>query len=164
MQANALTITKFYTAFAQLDGDGMDACYADGVAFDDEVFTLQGKAQTMGMWRMLLDTTRAKGMDAWRLEFSDVEADASTGQAHWDAHYRFSTTGRMVLNRIDAQFTFDPQGLITRHRDRFNFWAWSSQALGAPGLLLGWSPFLRNKVRQQATGNLQKFMADRQPS
>lgn len=164
MQANALTITKFYTAFAQLDGDGMDQCYADGVAFEDEVFTLQGKAQTMGMWRMLIETTRAKGMDAWRLEFSDVVADTTTGAAHWDAHYRFSATGRMVLNRIDAQFTFDNQGLIITHRDRFNFWSWSSQALGAPGLLLGWSPFLRNKVRQQAAGNLQKFMAGRKPS
>jgi hypothetical protein len=29
--------------------------------------------------------------------------------------------------------------------------------LGAPGLLPGWSPYLRNKVRQQATGNLQKY-------
>ncbi len=164
MQANALTITKFYTAFARLDSEGMAQCYADGVAFEDAVFTLQGKAATMGMWRMLIDSTRAKGMDAWRLEFSDVEADTTTGQAHWDAHYRFSTTGRMVLNRIDAQFTFDPQGLITSHRDRFNFWSWAQQALGAPGLLLGWSPFLRNKVRQQAAGNLQKFMASRQPS
>jgi hypothetical protein len=161
MQANAVTITKFYTAFAQLDGDGMDACYADGVAFEDEVFTLQGKAQTMGMWRMLIGATRAKGLDAWRLEFSDVVADATTGQAHWDAQYRFSATGRMVLNRIEAQFTFDPQGLIITHRDSFNFWSWSSQALGAPGVLLGWSPFLRNKVRQQAAGNLQKFMAGR---
>ena len=164
MHANAVTITKFYTAFAQLDGDGMEQCYADNVAFEDEVFTLQGKAATMGMWRMLIETTRAKGMDAWRLEFCDVEADTTTGQAHWDAHYRFSATGRTVLNRIDAQFTFDSQGLIITHRDSFNFWSWSSQALGAPGWLLGWSPFLRDKVRQQAAGNLQKFMASRKAS
>jgi hypothetical protein len=51
--------------------------------------------------------------------------------------------------------------LITRHRDRFNFWSWSRQALGAPGLLLGWTPFLRQKVRAQAAANLQKFLAQR---
>lgn len=163
MHANALTITKFYTAFARLDGDGMAQCYADAVAFEDEVFTLQGKIATMGMWRMLIDATRAKGMDAWRLEFRDVEADTTSGQAHWDAHYRFSATGHMVLNRIDAHFTFDQQGLITSHRDRFHFWSWAQQALGAPGLLLGWSPFLRNKVRQQAAASLQKSMAGRKP-
>ena len=61
-------------------------------------------------------------------------------------------------NKIDAAFTFDGNGLIATHRDRFDFWAWSRQALGTPGLLLGWSPFLRNKVRATAAGNLQRFL------
>jgi hypothetical protein len=158
MHPNADTITKFYAAFAQLDPEGMAACYADDVCFDDEVFSLRGKAQVMGMWRMLCEATRAKGRDDWKLEASGIEADEKTGRAHWDAHYRFSATGRRVHNRIDAAFTFNPQGLIVAHRDRFNFWAWSRQALGAPGLLLGWTPMLRNKVKQQAAHNLRKFM------
>ena len=54
--------------------------------------------------------------------------------------------------------TFGGNSLITTHRDRFNFWTWSRQALGAPGLLLGWSPYLRNKVRAQAASNLQRFL------
>ncbi|MDB5894551.1 MAG: snoaL-like protein, partial [Rhodoferax sp.] len=36
---------------------------------------------------------------------------------------------------------------------------WSRQALGAPGMLLGWTPMLRNKVRAQAAANLRKFLA-----
>jgi len=159
MHPNADTITKFYAAFAQLDAEAMAACYADDVSFDDEVFSLRGKTQTMGMWRMLCEATRAKGRDVWKLDCSGVEADGQTGRAHWDARYRFSATGRMVLNRIDAAFTFNPKGLIVTHRDRFNFWAWSRQALGTPGLLLGWTPFLRNKVRRTAGANLRKFMA-----
>ncbi len=159
MHPNAATIEKFYTAFAQLDTDTMAQCYADDVAFDDEAFSLRGKAQTMGMWRMLCETTRAKGLDAWKLEYSGIEADASSGRAHWDAHYRFTATGRLVLNRIDAAFTFNPQGLIATQRDSFDFWAWSRQALGTPGLLLGWTPFLRAKVRATAAANLKKFMA-----
>ncbi|MEN9670596.1 MAG: hypothetical protein RL018_873, partial [Pseudomonadota bacterium] len=43
--------------------------------------------------------------------------------------------------------------------DSFNFWAWSRQALGAPGLLIGWTPFLRAKVQATANDNLQKFLA-----
>ena len=78
--------------------------------------------------------------------------------AHWEAHYRFSATGRQVLNRIDAEFDFDDHGLITRHRDRFDFWAWSRQALGLPGWLLGWTPFLRRKVRAQAASKLRQFL------
>ncbi len=161
MHANAVTITKFYTAFAQLDADTMAQCYAEEARFEDEAFALNGKSEVMGMWRMLTETTRSKGLDAWRLEFSAVQADATTGSAHWDAHYRFSATGRLVLNRIDARFTFNEQGLIAAHRDRFNFWDWSRQALGVPGLLLGWTPFLRSKVRQQAASNLQRFLESR---
>jgi hypothetical protein len=40
-------------------------------------------------------------------------------------------------------------------------WAWSRQALGAPGLLLGWTPFLRRKIRAQAAANLEKYIARR---
>jgi len=159
MHPNAQTIDKFYAAFARLDPDTMAQCYADGVAFDDEVFSLRGKREVAGMWRMLCEATRAKGLADWKLDYSGIDADATTGRAHWDAHYRFSTTGRLVLNRIDAAFTFDAQGLIATHRDRFDFWAWSRQALGTPGLLLGWTPLLRNKVRGQAAANLAKFMA-----
>ena len=159
MHPNAQTLTKFYSAFATLDTDTMATCYADEVAFDDEVFSLRGKAEVMGMWRMLCEATRAKGRDVWKLEFGAINANAAQGQAHWDAHYRFSATGRMVLNRIDGVFSFNPQGLITRHRDSFNFWSWSRQALGTPGMLLGWTPFLRNKVRAQALANLRKFLA-----
>jgi hypothetical protein len=95
-------------------------------------------------------------MADWKLEVSAI----TERSAHWDAHYRFSATGRLVLNRIDASFEFDPQGLILRHRDRFDFWAWSRQALGLPGLLLGWSPMLRNKVRAQAAGNLARYLSN----
>jgi hypothetical protein len=148
------TIEKFYAAFARLDGDTMQACYAPNAHFEDEVFTLDGPRQIGGMWRMLCEATRAKGLAHWKLEVSQV----TDHSAHWDAHYLFSATGRKVLNRIDARFEFDAGGLIVKHRDRFDFWAWSRQALGAPGVLLGWTPFLRNKVRAQAAGNLKRFL------
>ena len=91
--------------------------------------------------------------------FRSVTADATRGAAHWDATYRFSATGRMVVNRIDGSFGFDAAGRIVQHRDRFDFWSWSRQALGVPGVLLGWTPFLHNKVRQQASAGLRKYLA-----
>jgi ketosteroid isomerase-like protein len=159
MHPNQATVESFYTAFARLDADGMAHCYADDAVFDDEVFSLRGKREVAGMWRMLCDATAAKGRDVWRLEHRDVQADAGQGRAHWDAWYRFSATGRMVHNSIDARFEFNPQGRIAVHRDRFDFWAWSRQALGAPGVLLGWTPMLRAKVRGQARANLDKFLS-----
>ena len=161
MHPNQQTIDHFYTAFAQLDADTMAACYAEDAVFDDAVFSLRGKPEVAGMWRMLCQATQTKGRDVWKLEYRDVQANAGAGRAHWDAHYRFSATGRIVDNSIDAFFTFDSQGLIATHRDSFDFWRWSRQALGLPGVLLGWTPALRNKVRQRAAANLRKFMAGR---
>jgi hypothetical protein len=149
------TIERFYAAFARLDGDAMQACYAEDAQFDDEAFSLRGRTQVGGMWRMLCSATQAKGADVWRLEVRDI-TDRS---AHWEAHYRFSATGRLVHNIIEADIQCGPDGLIQRHRDSFDFWRWSRQALGAPGLLLGWTTFLRAKVRTTAAGNLQKFLA-----
>ena len=93
------------------------------------------------------------------LEFSGIDVNATGGKAHWEAHYLFSATGRKVHNIIDGTFTFTPDGLIATHRDRFNCWRWSRQALGLPGVLLGWSPALKRKVRSTAAGNLKKFLA-----
>lgn len=153
------TIETLYTALRQLDGVVMESCYAAGASFEDPAFSLQGRERIGGMWRMLTEATRAKGREVWRLDFNAVEAQGRSGSAHWEAHYRFGATGRMVHNRIDARFEFDADGRIVRHVDRFDFWAWSRQALGTPGLLLGWSPMLRNKVRTQAAAKLDQFLA-----
>lgn len=158
MNANERTIESFYNAFARLEPDAMAECYANDIAFDDEVFSLHGKRDVMGMWRMLCAVTREKGADVWQLRFSDVHAEGAAGHAHWDAHYRFSATGRIVDNSIDARFEFGPDGRIVRHRDSFDFWRWSRQALGAPGWAMGWTPMLRAKVRARADANLRRYM------
>ena len=161
MHPNQTTLENFYTAFARLDADTMAACYAPDAVFDDEVFSLRWHTQVSGMWRMLCGATKAKGADVWKLTFSGIDVDATSGKAHWEADYRFSATGRMVHNVIDGVFEFILQGLITRHRDSFDFYSWSRQALGTPGLLLGWTPFLRNKVKATAAASLQKFLVSR---
>jgi ketosteroid isomerase-like protein len=155
-QSNVDLLNRFYRAFTALDADTMAACYAAEATFQDEVFKLDGRDQIGSMWRMLANATRTKGLDAWSLEFSDLQADADQGRAHWEAHYRFSATGRLVHNIIEARFEFR-DGLIVSHRDRFDFWSWSRQALGTPGWLLGWSPLLRKKVQVQAAANLKAF-------
>lgn len=154
---HAAVIERLYVAFAALDGDAMQACYAMEAQFEDPVFTLQGREQIGGMWRMLCEATRAKGRDAWKLEASHISADASGGRAHWEAHYRFSATGRLVHNVIDARFGFK-DGLIATHFDTFGFWRWARQALGPAGLLLGWTPLLRRKVRSTAASNLAAYL------
>ncbi len=107
------------------------------------------------MWRML--TGRAKDI---KIVASAIEADDTSGRAHWDADYTFSVTGRFVQNRIDARFTFR-DGKIVRHVDTFDLWKWAGMALGLPGKLLGWSPPLQNKIRKNADAGLRAFLKKR---
>jgi ketosteroid isomerase-like protein len=148
MNGKAL-IEQFYTAFAKADAEGMVACYHKDIEFEDPAFGPLKGNDARNMWRMLVNP-------GLKLEFSKVQADEHTGSAHWEAHYIFSKTGNKVLNKIDAAFEFK-DGKIIKHKDHFDFWKWSRQALGMPGLLMGWSPFLKNKVRQQALSRLHKF-------
>jgi ketosteroid isomerase-like protein len=155
MQTNehARLIEQFYSSFQKKDYAGMIACYHPQVEFSDPVFQgLKGK-QPGAMWHMLIE--RGKDMT---LEFRDVKASGNSGKAHWEAKYPFSTTGRQVHNIIDAVFTFQ-DGKIIRHNDHFDFWRWSRMALGTSGILLGWSPIVRNKVQATARAGLDKFIA-----
>ena len=67
------------------------------------------------------------------------------------------------MNEVRASFRF-ADGLIAEHRDEFDFHRWARQALGAPGLLLGWTPMLRSKVRKQARAGLDEFMSRDAPA
>jgi ketosteroid isomerase-like protein len=149
---HAVLITRFYSAFANRDWATMASCYHTDVHFTDPAFDLRGPRAGQ-MWRMLC----TQGRDL-QLTFSDVRADDKVGAARWDARYTFSKTGRKVWNQINAEFEFR-DGLIHRHIDRFDFWRWSRQALGVPGLMLGWSSFLRGQVQKQAARGLDAFMA-----
>lgn len=155
---NARRIEAFYAAFAALDAPAMGALYAEDVRFEDPAFALDGRDAVVAMWTMLCESVKAKGRDDWSLEASAIRADAHEGSAHWEARYRFSATGRLMHNRIDATFVFR-DGLVVRHIDTFDVWRWSRQALGAPGLLLGWSGFMRRKIREQAGARLAAWRA-----
>ena len=159
MHTSTDTLTRFYTAFAALDADAMGSCYSLDATFNDPVFSLQGQREIAGMWHMLCAAASGQGRQDWRLDFSQLQADAHTGRAHWEAHYRFSVSQRLVHNIVEAAFTFTPEGLINSHRDTFDFWRWSRQALGLGGWMLGWAPFFQRQVSQQASANLARYLA-----
>lgn len=145
-------IERFYRAFHRRDGAAMAACYHPSATFRDPVFELAGE-RIGAMWKML--TSRSADL---RVEFSNVRADASSGSADWQAWYTFTSTGRPVHNVIHADFLL-ADDLIMRHVDTFDFWRWARQALGPIGLLLGWSPIVRRKVRAQAAQALDRFVS-----
>ena len=150
---NDALIERFYGAFARGDGAAMAACYAPGIHFRDPAFgDLHGPAAG-AMWRMLSGSARD-----FRLELLEHGSEATTGGAHWLAHYTFSQTGRPVVNDVLATFRF-ADGLIVDHVDAFDFQRWASQALGLTGRLLGGTGFLRRSVQGRARARLDQFVA-----
>jgi limonene-1,2-epoxide hydrolase len=152
MTPNQQIITSFYKAFQNKDYKAMQNCYAEEAIFNDEVFQNLNAAEVRTMWEMFC----IKGKDL-QIEFSNVKADENSGSAEWTARYTFSKTNRKVVNHIKADFVID-SGKILTHIDHFDFHKWASQALGATGVLLGWTPIVKNKVRREGKKNLIAYM------
>ena len=157
-EANQATIERLYEAFGQCNGAAMTACYAPGAHFRDPAFgDLEGE-EIGAMWRML--TGRATDL---KIELHEHEADEETGSAHWIARYTFST-GRPVVNDIQASFRFAADGRIADHVDEFDFRRWAKQALGPSGHLVALLPPLRAKARAKALDQLATFTPRQRPA
>ncbi len=146
-------IETFYAAFQSQDAEKMGACYHEKATFHDPVFSNLNAEQTKSMWKMLLE--RAKG--EIEIAYHSIIADQEKGECIWEAKYPFAKTGNQVHNIIRASMKFE-NDLIIEHRDHFSFWRWSSMALGTPGKLLGWSPYLKAKVKGMAMKSLSDYL------
>ncbi|MDF3820719.1 nuclear transport factor 2 family protein [Leptospira sp. 96542] len=152
MHPNEELIQTFYQAFQSKDGNKMVSCYHPEIEFNDPAFrNLKGK-EAVAMWLMLIE--RSQNLT---IRFSNIKADDNKGTADWEADYSFSKTGRMVYNKIHAEFTFE-NGKIKTHKDSFSMWKWLGMAMGPVGYFLGWLPSLGNKVHKEAVTGLQMYM------
>lgn len=152
MTANEQLIHRFYTAFQQKDFKTMQESYADNAVFNDAVFRNLDAQQVRAMWQMLI--SRSGDMV---LTFDNIEEKGNKVTAYWEARYTFTATGKKVVNKINAEFEIE-NGKIVKHTDTFNFYKWAKQAFSSGGLLLGWTNFFKEKVRQTAKKKLDSYM------
>ena len=106
------------------------------------------------MWEMLL--TRSNDLVVKLLDSGVTSKDS--GVANWKAEYTFSMTKRKVINNVTSHLTFK-NGQIIAQVDTFDFYKWARQAMGTPGLLLGWTDFFQRKVQRTAIDGLNKFIS-----
>ena len=156
MTNNEKVVARFYTAFQKLDYKTMQDCYSETSSFTDTAFgTLYG-SDVKDMWEMLCKNARN-----FSLTFTPpVSKDEQTVTCDWVAKYTFSKTRKNVENRIHATLKIR-DGKIIEHIDNFNLWKWSRQALGMPGMILGWTDFMRQKINSNARQGLEKFKASK---
>lgn len=144
--------SRFYTAFAARDWRTMGALYADDAHFSDPAFVDLYADEVRAMWQMLV----TRGTDL-RVEHQVLGESAGAAQVRWTARYTFSQTRRPVVNVITATIKLR-DGRIVDHVDAFDFHRWARQALGLPGLLLGWTPFFQRQVQHKARAGLHQYM------
>ncbi|MBT8208444.1 MAG: nuclear transport factor 2 family protein [Acidimicrobiia bacterium] len=150
---NRDVVNTFYNALASGDGDTMASLYRPDSVFEDPAFGELNGIDAGDMWRMLCSNATDL-----RVRHTIKSSTDATVVTNWIAEYTFSPTGRSVTNDVTATMRFD-DGKIVEHRDRFNFWKWSAQALGTPGRMLGWTPLLKGQVRKRTALNLAAFQA-----
>ncbi|WP_425392507.1 nuclear transport factor 2 family protein [Ekhidna sp.] len=149
------TLEKFYSSFQAHNADQMAECYHKDVVFNDPVFKNLDYSEVTAMWKMLIK--RSKGQ--LEIDFHTVIGDDEMAQCIWEADYEFSKTGNPVHNIIHTTMEFK-DGLIIKHTDEFDFWRWSKMALGLTGVLMGWSPYLKNRVSKVARMSLDKYLKE----
>lgn len=146
-------IKQFYEAYANLDAEGMVACYHDDVVFEDPAFGKLKGERAKNAWRMLISFHTNKTL---KVTFSDLKMKGEKGYASWEASYVFPYTGRYIHDKINAEFQFK-DGKIISHIDSYDFYLWSRKAFGITGYLVGWSYLFKFFVRSKMIGLLDKF-------
>lgn len=146
-------IEKFYSSFKNLDPETMVSCYHDEIEFEDPAFGKLKGERAKNMWRMLCHSQKGR---EFIVNYSEIKSNDRSGTAHWEAHYKFSATGRKVHNKIDAKFEFK-DGKIIKHVDSFNLHKWAGMALGFKGKIIGGTRFFKKKLNEQTGRLLDKF-------
>ncbi len=104
MHPNAQTLQRFYTAFAQLDHATMAACYAPHATFDDEAFSLKGRDEVAGMWRMLCTATKKPGAaEHWKLEAGGVSRWGESSVKDFDAYQDFLVKWKVIPAKVPVE-------------------------------------------------------------
>lgn len=149
------TVEQFYEAFHNLDAEEMVRLYHPEIEFEDPAFGKLKGERAKNMWRMLCSSQKGKD---FKTSYSLAHFDSENANAHWEAFYTFTQTGRKVHNKVYASFILK-DGLIIKHVDDFNLYTWSKQALGLKGLLIGYTSFFKKKLQEQTNKLLDAFEA-----
>ena len=153
MNSNKELINNFYSAFQQLDFQGMSSCYDENIVFFDPVFGLLSESEVNSMWQMVCTTA----VD-FSLTYGNIlELDDEYCTCDWVSTYTFPENNRRVVNKVRANMRFS-EGKIIEHSDAFSIHQWSKQAMGLSGELLGWNSFFQRHIKNRAKKKLTEFL------
>ena len=113
--------TEFFSAFQKQDLAAFEKLYAPGVDFKDPIYELQGRGETLHMWKTLF--AAGKGL---KLSFKVLESGPDGAKVSWTADYK--VFGRPVHNEAVSELKVK-DGQIVQQRDSWSWSKWARQAL-----------------------------------
>jgi len=147
-------VTKFYTAFKNLDAETMVSFYHDEVIFEDPAFGVLKGNEAKAMWRMLIGSQKGKRFD---VTFSNIQQNGKIVTAQWEAKYEFGNSKRKIHNKIKATFLVENEKIV-KHIDHFSLHAWAKQAVGLQGWVIGGTNLFKRNLNQQTRKMLNKYI------
>jgi hypothetical protein len=156
-------VGRFFEAFALGDWQSMARCYHDKASFSDPVYPDLREERIVYMWHQLLaaaTTAESKGssnnalcLNNLQLEYKVLFGDERKAQVQWFATYQYGK--RPVRNEVLSTLAIWDDKIV-RQVDEFNFWRWSRQARGLPGLAFGAMPWYQRSVQRSAQSRLEQ--------
>ncbi|MFT5337431.1 MAG: ketosteroid isomerase-like protein [Sphingobacteriales bacterium] len=150
--SNIPLIQAFYAAFQDRDSAKMKACYSANAQFSDPAFGPLNGGDIGDMWILVCQNISKNG----RIKLLEIQEKGGVVSGIWEAHYLFGKKGRKVKNVITFQMTIR-DGEIVEHHDHFPMYAWTKQAFGFNGWIMGWTPFFQKKIRERCLQLLHRY-------
>jgi len=131
------TVERLYAAFAQLDAETMAACYAPDASSTTKPSRCAAARRSAACGPCSAMAVKAKGRDVWKIETRDITERTGALGGHLPilGHRAFGAQHHRCRVRVRQR---RPDHAPPRP---LRFLALGTPGLGAPGLLLGWSPF-----------------------
>jgi hypothetical protein len=154
-------VGRFFEALALSDWQTMARCYHDKASFSDPIYPDLREERIVYMWHELLaaatdnapkeKSTNRLNLTDLLLEYRILFGDERKAQVQWTATYRYGK--RSVRNEVLSTLAIWDDKIV-RQVDEYNFWSWSRQALGLPGLVFGAMPWYQRSVQRSAQSRL----------
>ena len=141
---NARVLDQFFSAVALGEAAMAGRFYADDARIDLPPIGLRDlpARDARRLWQVLLSDARDL-----HVQYAVMRADDHGGEVAWIARYTWPPTGRLVTQRLRGQYEFRA-GRIVWQSEGFSLWDCARMALGSRGLLGGWNPLLRARLRR----------------
>ena len=136
-------VEGFYEALNKGDYQFVNSLYHSNASYKDELFELKG-VEIHALWYSAVQPDLNLSVELKSIK--EVDGRVIT---EWVMNYTLDIINRRISLNEKGTFIFKGDKII-EHIDEYDFWSWCTQAFGIIGKSLGWSNWLRKRVRNQA--------------